>query len=689
MQRLRRLPRESRDTLFLLLVIAWTIVPHLGHLPLWTGLMAGLVLLWRAGLAVANASLPPRWLRVAVLMLAAGLTYSSHGSLLGKDPGVTLAVVLMALKTLELRARRDAFVVFFLGFFLILTQFFYSQSLLVGVAMLIAVWGLLTGLVLAHMPVGQPALRHAGWLAGRTALFGAPIMAVLFMLFPRVGPLWGMPNDAVASTGLSNRMRMGSVAELAQDESVAMRIRFLERVPPQQAMYFRGPVLGDFDGREWRPVPEQLRGAPRRFTARADLRVGGQAVPYEATLEPLKMAVLPLLDAAGEAPRIEGYEVSRRNDLVWSVDRPVFERLRFRSVSYPAFGHGPLERAVGLEEFTALPAGFNPRTLQWAAALRQREDLRQGDPRALAAAVLNHIRTGTYTYSLSPGTYGDADDRVSLDEFWLDRKIGFCEHFAAAFVVVMRAMNVPARVVTGYQGTDPEPVDGFHLVRQSAAHAWAEFWQPGVGWVRADPTAAVAPERVLGGSRLVAPPSVGAQVLATVSPELLAQLRVGWELLNNRWNQWVLSYSRGAQTDLLRRLGFSMPDWRDLAWLLAGLTSVIAAIGAGLALWERQRIDPWVRQMIRLRRSLASIGIAAAAHEAPGALARTVRSTLGERGAGLAEMLTTVDAHRYGRTPRPRPDSALTRRFIGEVRRLAGEARGQGGSRPEDSQRAT
>ena len=208
----RHLPREARDTLFLLGVIAWTMLPHLTHQPDWCLALSAVVLLWRARLAINNAALPGRWWLVAVLLLAAALTYASYGTLIGKESGVTMAVVLVALKTMELRARRDAFVVFFLGFFLVLTHFLYSQSLLVAAAMLVSVWGLLTALVLAHMPVGQPSLRQASALAARTALLGLPIVVLLFVLFPRIGPLWGVQQDSISRTGLSNSMRMGSVA---------------------------------------------------------------------------------------------------------------------------------------------------------------------------------------------------------------------------------------------------------------------------------------------------------------------------------------------------------------------------------------------------------------------------------------------------------------------------------------------
>ncbi|HEY9066732.1 MAG TPA: DUF3488 and transglutaminase-like domain-containing protein, partial [Burkholderiaceae bacterium] len=478
----RYLPREARDTLFLLGVIGWTVLPHVPHLPAWCTLLTLVVLLWRARLALSNQALPGRWVLVAVLIIAAGLTYWSFRTLLGKEPGVTLAVVLMGLKTLELRARRDAFVVFFLGFFLVLTHFLYSQTLLVAAAMLVSVWGLLTALVLVHMPVGQPSLRIAARLALRTALLGAPIMALLFVLFPRIGPLWGVPRDGLSATGLSNSMKLGSVAEVAADDSIAMRVRFLSgHVPPPETLYFRGPVLSRFDGTEWRPAAPGFEPARAAAAMPDNLRVRGAPLRYEMTLEPLRLATVPLLEAAASPPAIEGYRVSARDGLQWVADRVLFERVRFYAEAYTSFAYGPTQRALQPSDQLELPSGYNPRTLEWAAALRRDPHYANADARTLAQALLLHIRTGGYSYTLAAGEYGVN----AIDEFWLDRKAGFCEHYAAAFVVVMRALGVPAHVVTGYQGTDPLPVDDYYVVRQSSAHAWAEYWQPGIGWVRA------------------------------------------------------------------------------------------------------------------------------------------------------------------------------------------------------------
>ncbi len=671
----RNLPRDARDTLFLLGVIGWTVVPHLGHLPAWCSLLAGAVLLWRTRLALAQAPLPGRWVLVAVLLLAVGLTLWTHRTLLGKEAGVTMLVVLMALKTLELRARRDAFVVFFLGFFLIMTQFLYSQTLPVALAMLVSVWGLLTALVLAHMPVGQPALRQAAGMAARCALLGAPVMALLFVLFPRVGPLWGVPQDGLARTGLSNSMELGTIAELAGDESVALRVRFLDAAAPApDKLYFRGPVLSRFNGREWHPLGS--RGA-QSLPLSPELRVRGPALAYEMTLEPIRLPVLPLLEAAPATPRLDGYRARQLTDLEWRTERPVNERLRFETSAHLSFAYGPLEEVDSLQDDLDLPSGANPRMLDWAARLRAQAPA--AAPQELAAALMQHIRDGGFVYTLTPGVYAEDGGLDAIDEFWLDRKQGFCEHYAAAFVVAMRAMGVPARVVTGYQGADAETVDGYSIVRQSNAHAWAEYWQAGRGWVRADPTAAVAPERIVRSSRLRSPPGLVASTIASMSPALLERLRRGWEAVDNRWNQWVLNYSRGQQLDLMKELGFQAPSWEDLALMLIGALSTLSLAGAAWAWWERRHQDPWVRQLARVRRALRPLGIAAMAHEAPRALAEQALGRFGAKANALAALLGQLEQQRYGRQPRARPQAALTRALRREARHLAGSAGRQSG----------
>ena len=659
------LPRDARDVLFLLAVIGWTLAPHFAHLPWWCPLLTGVVILWRARLAVANAALPGRWPLLGVLLLAMGLTWWSHRTLFGKDAGITLLVVLMVLKTLELRARRDAMVVFFLGFFLVLTNFLYSQSLAVAAAMLVSVWGLLAALVLAHMPVGRPPLWRAGSVAAKAALLGAPIMVALFLLFPRMAPLWAVPQDTLAKTGLSGSLRMGGIAELALDESIAFRVRFDGGArPPPAALYWRGPVLARFDGIEWSRLEPAYSSAPRRG---AQLQVRGSGLGYEMTLEPNRLPLLPLLEATpasqGDAPRIDGLSAFLRSDLQWATERPVTDRLRISARAYLDYRHGPQSDEPSLRDYTDLPPGYNPRTLAWAEALRNDPRHAQATPEQLVDAVLLHIRRG-FTYTLAPGTYGDeAEGRYAIDEFWLDRKQGFCEHFSTAFVVVMRALDIPARIVTGYQGADPELQDGYHVVRNSYAHAWVEVWLEGRGWVRVDPTAAVAPERIAASRSLRPQPGVVAGAIAAVNPALMARLRATWEQVNNRWNQWVLNYSRSQQFDLLKQLGVRSPTWEDLAYLLIGLLSGASLLGAAWAYWDRHRRDPWQRLRARVQQRLADVGIEAASHDAPRTLAARVRGQLGVPGEPLAAQLEALDRLRYGRRAVARPDPAWWRAF--------------------------
>jgi protein-glutamine gamma-glutamyltransferase len=666
---LGRLPRDTRDTLLLLAVIAFTTAPHLTHLPAWCGVLVVAVLGWRAFLAITGGVLPGRWLMWALLLVVGGLTFWSERTILGREAGVTMLVALLALKTLELRAKRDALVIFFLGFFLLLTQFLYSQSLLTGLWMLAALWGLLAALVLAHMPVGRPTLWQAGRVAARATLLGLPLMALLFALFPRISPLWGLPQDAAGRTGLSGTLRLGGVAEVANDDSVAFRVRFFGPRPLEQQLYFRGPVLSTTNGREWsRLVPT----VPAVQRVRAELQVRGEPLRYEITLEPSRLNVLPLLestpDRPGAAPQRDGWLFSLRPDLQWQADRTLDDRVRVGASAWLDFRHGPREPLAGLRDYMQLPAQVHPRTRQWAQELRERTDLQRADAQTLTRAVLEHIRTAGFTYTLEPGSYaGDA-----VDEFWLDRRVGFCEHFAVAYVVVMRALDIPARIVTGYQGMDPAPQDGYWIVRQSNAHAWAEYWQADRGWVRVDPTAAVAPERVQAGRSLVPPQGLVAGALSSIDPALAQQLRNAWERLNNQWNQWVLNYSRSQQFDLMRSLGFTTPSWQDIVTLLVSLLCGAALLGAAWAWWDRHRQDPWLRLTRRVQKRLARLGVPVQAHEPPRTRAARVRERLGPGGEPLAAQLEALDVLRYATAPSPGRAAwwAWWREFAAADRRL-------------------
>jgi protein-glutamine gamma-glutamyltransferase len=653
-QRWQSLTREGRDTLWLLGMLALVLAPHATRLPWWANLGAGIALAWRARLAWTDGKLPSRWLLALMLVALLALTALTYRTLIGREAGITLVVVLTTLKCLELKARRDSLVCLYLGFFLILTQFFYSQGIGTAALMLIAVWGLLSALVMGQRPLGRPRVAEVGRDALRAMLWGLPLMVVLFVLFPRFGPLWALPTDSKSRTGLSDSLTLGQVAELALDDSIALRVRFTGKPPPAEQMYFRGPTLDQFDGKVWKPgvsepVMPQMDGTPLK---------------YEVTIEPTPLPMLPLLEGTGRAHVIAGGTDRLRIQqfgLDWIRRGGRSERLIVEAEAWPRW-HWPDEINPRLQRYwTQLPSGYNPRTLNWAAQLREQVQARSPDPEAspppllLANAVMRHIRTAGYSYTLSPGLPEQETPHV-IDDFWIDRREGFCEHFATAFVMVMRAMGVPARVVTGYQGAELNPVDGQYIVRNSSAHAWAEFWQPGRGWVRADPTAAVAPERVQNTPR--ARPLAGLPgPLSQLDPGALRKLRDVWEAVDNRWNVWVLQYSRNQQMSLLKSLGWQQPDFQSLAQALAwglGLTGLGAAV---FAWWTRERAprQPWDKALRRVHKALSQWPIAPPAGPEPAA-ASAWRVTLLQawpeprtsQQEALLRLLYQLDALRYG-----------------------------------------
>lgn len=633
-------PSTKASEYFLLVVVALVIMPHFAQLPAWCSAFVALMLLWRAG--VVSGSVPgPGRMAVSLLLVmsvvAIGLNFRT---LIGTEASVTLVVVLLSLKALELRTRRDVFVVFFLGFFTVLTQFLYSQSLLAVAAMLLGSMGLLCTLVMAHMPGSEPSLRAALRTAWKMTAWGLPLMALLFVLFPRIGPLWAIPDEKpLARTGLSDSMPVGSVAELAQDSHIAMRINFDKRAPAAENMYFRAHVLPQFDGQRWLSDDAQIQAK----IPRGDMRIEGAMVSYEVTLEPHGNTFLPVLDMTPMAPSSEGLMVRSAADLRWVSSHPVQELLRYRASSTTRFRYGLQESAANLRAQTQLPSGFNPRTLAWAANIRTEPQMADADAQGLSAYLLTHLARGNYRYTLKPGTFG----LHSADEFWFDRKIGFCEHFASAYVIAMRAMGVPARIVTGYQGAERNGVDGLWTVRQSDAHAWAEYWQQDRGWVRVDPTASSAPYRLNETERLGGMPTGLGGVIGKLSPGLWLQMRDSWEAINHHWSAWVTNYGSSQQLELLRSIGFASPSQEQLTFVMAGLLATAMLVGGLWARWRQPPDEAWQRLHRLLLRRLESKGLQVAAHQSPRALAHAADQAFGDTAKPLYDWLMRLEVARY------------------------------------------
>ncbi|KQQ86759.1 DUF3488 and transglutaminase-like domain-containing protein [Massilia sp. Leaf139] len=664
--RFAALPRDKADTLLLLLGALLVLAPHTSHLPPWVSMLCALTLLWRAAITLQGKRMPPSLLLLPLAAAAMFGVAHSYNTLLGRDAGVAMLVLLVAFKMLEMHARRDLFVVVFLCFFLVLTNFFYEQGIGTALLMALSVLTLLTAQMSFQFTGSVPPLRQRFLMSAKMLGLAAPVTLALFFLFPRIeGPLWGMPGDASsARSGLSETMAPGTMANLAQSREPAFRVRFEGPVPNQEQMYWRGPVLGAYDGRTWTRLDPRLR--QRTAQQGLSLRVSRQPLNYEVTLEPSYTNWLFALEMPQRLPELDGNIANVSGEFELTTSFPVQTRLRYRMASHLDYRL----QAQGLPEdaghWLQLPGNSNPRALLAGLDLRA-----ERDPAKRVEAVLRSFRREDYVYTLNPPLLG----RDAVDDFLYGIRAGFCEHFAGSFVFLMRAAGVPARVVTGYQGGERNPLDGYVTVRQSDAHAWAEVWLPRRGWVRVDPTAAVAPERVRRGLNGAIPPRApfGIEGLGRFmrmdgdSNAWIAQMRYAAGAINNGWNQWVLNYTPQRQRGVVERVQSSFLDWR-LPVLLATLITVLLLVRIFL---RRREIDPVDALYSALCSRLSRLGLARSADEGPSAYrARIVAAgTLAAPAqAAAAEFLGRYSAWRYAPRRNDPHLAATLKRLLSQVR---------------------
>ena len=478
---------------------------------------------------------------VAVGLLALQLMLGWSGLPLAWAGALLLALVV--LKLLEGRQRHDR------------QHAVLAEGVVLGVLAVLqpglgsSLLQLLTGVVLLAAVLLQEA--DAGSSLGQTlrrslqlSLAALPLLLVLFLLLPRFGPLWQAPSSALAGTGLNPDLSPGMLGQLVQDSSPALRITWLHGQPPAMAeRYWRVLTLDQFDGQRWWREPERPAAqAPPQRTLTAPLE------PEQIWVaEPSPLTALPwpgLGQPSPDAVRIQ-------SDGVLLGPWPAASRRRYGLASQAASGawrHRP-----PAPQDLALPRGQNPKLeaigRAWAAHL---------SPPERVVAARRWIQQQHLEYTLHPPTL---PAQGGLDALLFQSRSGFCEHFASAFSALMRAAGVPARVVIGYQGGEWIPANrwgrGYLDVRQSDAHAWSEVWLEGRGWVRIDPTAWVAPQRLKHG--------------APRQHHWFRAIEQAWTRLDLHWSRWVIGFDGDDQQ---RLLGHWQPwqGWLLLAGLAGGLS---------------------------------------------------------------------------------------------------------------------
>jgi transglutaminase-like putative cysteine protease len=596
------------------------IAPHAPHLPVWSLIAWIVCALWRVQVYRGQWSFPHRMIKIGVVIVClAGIRFN-YGSFVGLEPTVALLISCFCLKLVEASTRREAYLLLFLGYFVALTEFLFEQGFGTVLYMVLPIL-LLTAALIA---LQQDDPLRFSWQPLRTAAVmsaqAVPLLLLLFLVFPRIAPLWHVPlPGSGARTGMSDHLSPGDIAQLSQSDALAFRARFSGAVPPQRELYWRGLVLDVFDGRTWRA--NAISDAPLQIGRDSNVQYDGMPIEYEVFLEPTYQN---WLYALGVPEPLSAHAVLTADFRLRARDI-VTEKISYRARSYPHARIDVKLNRLKREYETELPKKNNPRARAWAHELRERFS----DDRALINFLLDNFSRQQFFYTLQPPQLGEN----SVDEFLFDTRRGFCEHYASSFVFLLRAAGIPARVVAGYQGGEINPVTGTVLVHQFDAHAWAEAWLEGEGWVRFDPTAAVAPQRVENGLER----AVSADEFLAQQPLSIERFRaVSWmnavrwriDAMNYAWTRWVVNYRDDTQLTVLNLLIGEINPARMTLLLVGGGSCVIFIVAC--TLFGRRlfgaRLPPEQRYYAQFCARLAQHGYPRAAAMAPGAYARWVLS---------------------------------------------------------------
>ncbi|WP_161881519.1 transglutaminase TgpA family protein [Deinococcus alpinitundrae] len=633
--------------LAMLAALTLCLLPYLLRLPWWASLLTGLLLAYRVGVALKRVSALPVLAQSLLLLLIALMAgwglLAAFDTLLGRDGGTAILVVLIALKAVETRTGRDLQTLALLSFFVTVTHFFYAQDTVTALHALLSVTGLCAALTLWERPGALAGLPSAGSAlarfspllksSGGVLLRALPLAAALFVLFPRPdSPLWQMPvSGGSSASGLSDTVNPGGISSLALSDEVAFRAQFDGPVPPSDQLYWRGPVMEFFDGETWR-----LGGSPRQLP---DVTVRGPVRAYTLTVEPHQRAWVLALDAPASLP--DGTFITQNLQVI--KPSRIGARTRFKLSAATDYSYGINADPAWLMRNLQLPERSNPRLRELARSWLNLP------PAERVQAGLNVFRQGDFTYTLNPPTLPTVN---GMDTFVFSTRRGFCEHYASAYAIMMRAAGVPARVVTGYQGAEAN--GAYQIVRQANAHAWTEVWLAGQGWLRIDPTATVSPDRIERGVSSLK----GAPGLAAGQGGLLAGLSLRLDALQNLWNTWVIGYDGAQQRQLFAKLGLGqLGDWR---LTLFGAAAIGLAF-VPLLLRRRPPAEPLSTAYVLLTRRLK---LPRELHEPGSAYAERAAGRYPGQSGRIRELIGEYQRLRYG----PEPTAEQVRAFVQAVR---------------------
>ncbi len=590
---------------WLLSAIGLSVIPHLLRLPLIITAIFISVFLFALLIQLNKVKAPNKILLFFLTMTIVLMVFFSHGTLIGQDAGVSLLVAMCAIKLLEVSTHRDVYISILIGFFVLVTHLFYSYTLLFMLYLLICLILLLSTLLevsrCEHIKYAH--IKNNITFSSAILLQAVPIMLVLFFFFPRFSsPLWGLPNEShSSSTGLSNSMEIGSINALIQSDAVAFRVEFKGSSPENKHLYWRGPVLTQTDGRSW--YTNKFINTHQGFVTHIPFTETKNIIHYTVTMEPNKNPWIFALDLPSFIPK--NSRLTSNYQLIYN--EPINNPILYNASSALTYKVNKNNRHE-LMESLQLPKGINPRTVAYGKTLKERYTNSQD----IVGAILEHFNKDSFSYTLTPPLL-KSDNPIDL--FFFETKRGFCEHYSAAFTILLRAADIPARIVTGYQGGETNPIGDYLIVRQRDAHAWVEVWIDGIGWMRVDPTSAIAPNRIESGSSEIFSSNEKNRIFSLYNP-LFINLRYSLDWINNQWTQWVINYDYNQQSSFLNKLG--LQSWSKILLTMVVLLMLFSGIIAVYILYKNKiNLPPQNNYWNKFCSKLSKLGFTKHPYEGP------------------------------------------------------------------------
>ncbi len=507
------------------------------EVPIWISVFSFVMIAWKYLHEKFNLPKLSKKITPVFGVLIFAIVYIQYKSILGQEESTTLLLGLVAISILNYETERDTLFLVLLGFLIVVLKAVFSLSFIWTIPALFSFFALWYSLI--H----NSKINRIRYLFEIT-LRSIPALIVLFIFFPRLIIFQTkQANRVIVQSGFNEELNPGQFSEIALQNQTVFRAEFINTSMNTEELYWRGAILNISKGFVWH------KGLVERATLNSQNNVEG-SLHYKVILEPLNLKNVFVLDSPVQVISSSS-PITELSYSTFELGELANQQVQFEATSSLILNQNKINDPTDSQKYLTYP-NLPPKAQKLVNEIKSKNPTLIG---RLKALKIFYQKKG-FIYTLKPELYGN-----NLDEFLFERKKGFCEHFAASFGTLARALEIPSRVVIGYQGGSYNALGQFWKISQKDAHAWVEVGLNG-RWQREDPTALVTPLRIsLGGENYFAL-SEDDQILFSQNPKGLQkdsmssvfnQLRSFFENLNYYWTLLLLNYDLQAQLEFLKK----------------------------------------------------------------------------------------------------------------------------------------